>query len=534
MSKLRYALLFVLGLGVAVGVASLQTAPGYMDAEYYYYGGLRIADGEGFTENIIWNFLDDPEGLPHASHTYWMPLPSLVAAAGLKVFRFLGDFNAAQVGFVLVLATIPPLTAALCMVLTKRKDMATLAGILAVFSGFYLPVSTTTESFGLVMLLGGVFFLLVHKGGRFRYLLLGATAGLIHLTRADGILWVIVAGYVLHLDSVSKQTDLKTRIRTWFSREFLLSSVRMAIGYWIIMGFWYIRNVNLYGGLFPPGGSQTMWMLGYDDLFSYPASLLTFDRWWASGLAEIFRVRIHAFGVNLQSGIIVQGVIVLGPLALLGARKIRREKVILTGWRAWLLLFFVMTVVFPFSGVRGGFFHSGAAFMPLIWALVPVGLEILVEWTVKIFKKWKTERIGPFLRGLSVVVVGLISFAVVISKIIGTDESKQPLWTLKARTYQNLEGRIQSLGAHSEDIVLVNNPPGFIVATGRAAIVVPNGGQETLMEVVQRYEPKYVLLEPDHPQGLNSLYDDPGNLPGLIYLETFESTHIFIVEGGKP
>ena len=60
MSKLRYALLFVLGLGVAVGVASLQTSPGYMDAEYYYYGGLRIANGEGFTENISWNFLDEP------------------------------------------------------------------------------------------------------------------------------------------------------------------------------------------------------------------------------------------------------------------------------------------------------------------------------------------------------------------------------------------------------------------------------------------------------------------------------------------
>ena len=536
MSKLRYALLFVLGLSVAVGVASLQTAPGYMDAEYYYYGGLRIANGEGFTENVLWNYLDDPEGLPHPSHTYWMPLTSIVAAIGLKVFRFLGDFNAAQVGFVLILATIPPLTAGLCMALTKRKDMAALAGILAVFSGFYLPISTTTESFGPVMLLGGVFFLLVHKGGKYRYLLLGVVAGLMHLTRADGILWVLVAGFVLHKnsESESKQTGLKARIRTWFSREFLISAFSIAIGYWVVMGFWYIRNVKLYGGLFPPGGSQTLWMLGYDDLFSYPASLLSFGRWWASGLGEIIRVRFHALGVNLQSGFIVQGVIMLGPLALLGVWKYRRKKAIKVGWTAWLLLLFMMTVVFPESGTRGGFFHSGAAFMPLIWALVPVGLEVLVGLSLKIFKKWKAERIGPFLRVLSVGVAVLISLSAVNSKIIGPDESEQPLWTLIARKYQSLEDRIQFLGANSEDIVLVNNPPGYAVVSGRPAIVIPNGGTETLMEVVRRYKPRYVLLEPDHPKGLTALYNDPGNLPGLIYLETFESTHIFIVEGGTP
>ena len=46
-----------------------------MDAEYYYAGGIRLAEGDGFTENFLWNYLDNPVGLPHPAFTYWMPFP---------------------------------------------------------------------------------------------------------------------------------------------------------------------------------------------------------------------------------------------------------------------------------------------------------------------------------------------------------------------------------------------------------------------------------------------------------------------------
>ena len=81
----RWYLFFLAALGLAVYllVAVFQHTPGYMDAEYYYAGGLRLAGGDGFTEPFIWNYLDNPPGLPHPSHTYWMPLASLVAYLGI-------------------------------------------------------------------------------------------------------------------------------------------------------------------------------------------------------------------------------------------------------------------------------------------------------------------------------------------------------------------------------------------------------------------------------------------------------------------
>src|ERR1044071_5600910 len=68
----HYAILFGIGLIVPFTVSRFQSLPGYMDADYYFSGGVQLAEGHGFTEPYLWNYLDDPVSLPHPSHTYWM------------------------------------------------------------------------------------------------------------------------------------------------------------------------------------------------------------------------------------------------------------------------------------------------------------------------------------------------------------------------------------------------------------------------------------------------------------------------------
>jgi len=81
----NFLFLFLFALLISGLVAFFQTSPGYMDADYYYAGGVRLAEGQGFTEEILWNYLDNPDGLPHPSHAYWMPLASLAAALGMII-----------------------------------------------------------------------------------------------------------------------------------------------------------------------------------------------------------------------------------------------------------------------------------------------------------------------------------------------------------------------------------------------------------------------------------------------------------------
>jgi len=60
----------MLGLVDVTSLASHQPSPGYMDADYYYAGGLQMVNGHGFFEPYLWYYLDDPARLPHPSQAY--------------------------------------------------------------------------------------------------------------------------------------------------------------------------------------------------------------------------------------------------------------------------------------------------------------------------------------------------------------------------------------------------------------------------------------------------------------------------------
>ena len=95
-------LLLALAVLVYFVVSLFVASPGYMDADYYFVTARQLAAGKGFSEPFIWNYLDNPSGLPHPSHTYWMPLTSLVAAGAMALFG--DDFRAAQ--FPMIVSTV--------------------------------------------------------------------------------------------------------------------------------------------------------------------------------------------------------------------------------------------------------------------------------------------------------------------------------------------------------------------------------------------------------------------------------------------
>lgn len=512
MTKKRYLLLFALGLAVAVLVAAFQTAPGYMDADYYFVGGQRLAAGEGLSEMLLWNYLDDPAGLPHPSHTYWMPLTSLAAAAGMRLLPFLPPFEAAQVVFILLTALVPPLTAALAYALLQDTRQSTLAGLLAALPGFYAAFYPTTDSFVLVTLLGGLFFWQAIKLHNWRHFLaLGLLAGLLHLARADGLLWLAVVAAAVYLQRKAVKP---------------LAAISAAlVGYLLVMGPWYGRNLVEFGSLMPPGGSASLWLLDYDELFSYPASSLTLNRWLEAGLGQLLADRAQALGLNLLSALAVQGVVFLGLLALLGAWQLRRQLSIRLGWLAWGLTLVVMTLVFPFSGSRGGFFHSGAAFMPLVWTLAPLGLHSAINWLAT-KRGWQT---GQAWRVFS---AGLVGLALLVSAFTAVARLSAP-WDASARQYRALEGHLQSLGAAPDEIVMVNNPPTYFAISQRPAIVIPYGELDSVLQAGQRYHAGYLLLD-ENNRTLADLYRQPGDMPGLTYLNTFQGFQIYQFDENDP
>ena len=135
MKKTDYLILAVLQLGIILFVAQYQTIPGNIDADYYFMGGARLAQGHGFTENYIWNYFNDPVSLPQPSHSYWMPLASILTALGMWVTGN-QTFASGRLAFIVLAVLITPLTAALAYRITSRRDLAIVSGLLSLFSGF--------------------------------------------------------------------------------------------------------------------------------------------------------------------------------------------------------------------------------------------------------------------------------------------------------------------------------------------------------------------------------------------------------------
>ncbi len=530
--------LFLFGLITVSGVALFQSTPGYMDAEYYYTGGLRIATGKGFTEPFLWNYLDDPQGLPHPSHAYWMPLASLLVALGMKLSGAV-VFNTGRLGFLLIAGCIPPISASLSLVISKRRDFALLAGILAGIPSFYLSYLGTTDTFGIYMLLGGLWFVILHtfasgdgssvqikQNGRFA-LGLGLISGLLHLARADGILWLFIGLLAVgNWRELTQALNGKTQfhISSYISNT-LRNCVLLLCGYLLIMGPWMVRNAMTFGTLLAPGGARALWLANYDELYSYPASLLTPAHWWASGIYNLVQSRLWAVGQNLQSTLAVQGEIFLLPLILIGLWQYRKNLIVRYGLLVWGLTFVVMSFVFPFPGPRGGFFHSGAALQPLFWAVAPAGLDTFINWGVRV-RGWNYSQANAFFRSGVVGLALMLAILVVRGRVVGGSPAT-PVWNSSAADYTRLENVLHNLGVEDGALVLVNNPPGYYLASGRPAVPIPNGDVDTLLAAAEKYGARYLLLEANHPKDLSDLYQYPSDRPRLDWLGDYEGTQIF-------
>jgi hypothetical protein len=486
-----------IGLLVAVFAAWWVRSPGYMDADYYFANAGQIIHGRGLEEPFLWNYLDDPTGLPHPSFAYWMPLASLMSAASMAIAG--AGFRSAQAPYVLATIAVPVLTAVIASRLTSDNKSIAQAAALAIFPGFFLPFFVTTDSFSIYLLIGaGAMTLMAasaQSGRRVGWLAAGILVGLAHLTRADGVL-LLLLGLL-----AARPNERK------------IASISLLVGgYLAVMLPWWARNWYAVGSPFPLGLNRTLWLVQYDDLFSFPASILTPARWWGSGLSAILTTRLESLAANLQTLLAVNGLVFLGPFMLIGALEKRTDALVRLNAVYLLLLLGVMSLVFPFAGSRGGFFHSSTALMPILWSLAPVGIRRAVEWAAE-KRGWAVDRARSLFGWSAPALAGVLTLGLFWTRVVGTAPSS-PAWGGSASAYTEVSQVLSSLDP-DRSVVAANNPPGMFLASGVPSVMIPNGPPETLRAVVEQFGVRWVVLDANRPDGLASLYLDPESLPWL-------------------
>jgi len=518
----HYTVLALLGFAVPYLIAQYETLPGYMDADYYFAGGIQLATGKGFNEPFIWNYLSDPHGLPTPSHAYWMPLASIVSAVGMWLASQT-TYAAGRFPFILLSACVPFLTATLAFDLSQKRTVAMAAGLLAIFSHYYAPSMPVPDNYAIYMLCGGAFLLLAPRNQKWIPFALGLIAGLMTLARSDGLLWFGLAGLTI----LWKGNNERRTFGQWLSAV-IPGGLLVVLGYLVVMGPWHYRNWTLFDTFLTPGGGRLLWLQDYRETFIYPAERLTRERFLQTGWEVAIQNRLDALTSNLNTAVFAQAGLFQLPFILFGLWQIRhdlRVKISVTGW---LLLFLIMSAIFPFAGVRGSFYHGGAAFQPLWWAVAPLGVEAVLDWARQ-HGRFTDQYAPTVFHGLLILLTLAFTAYLVNVRVVSSG------WAQDDVIYASVEKKFQENGISPTDVVIVRNPPGYYVRTGRSAVLLPYGDESDLLAVADQFSASYLVLEKTRSLGdLQALYDDPTGNPAFTYLDTVDEARLYRIVDSPP
>jgi Dolichyl-phosphate-mannose-protein mannosyltransferase len=518
--------LLALSLAIRMLVACLLRQPGYADAYYYAVGARQLHAGLGFDEPFIWNYLEPPSGVPHPGYLYWMPLASILGWLGMALF---GDsFRAIQAPFVLLSALLPLLAYGVTWDLTRKRQHAMLAGLLAVFPGFYTHFLVLPDNVTPFALAGGLSLWAAGRGLRDRrplwFGLASLAAGLAHLSRADGLLLELVVlfsaaglSWPITLSSPTARTESRIDPLKGVSvhRKSKILAVALALaGYLAVTAPWFIRNWQLIGAPLSGAGTATLFLTSYDDVFAYGRPL-TLGSYLAWGWDAILRSKGEALLLNLQRLWVETLLIFLLPFTLLGLWRLRLNRLL---WPFFLyapLLFAAMTLAFTFPGVRGGLFHSGGALLPFLFAAAGPGLEAALHGATRWFRSWQVRRAWPvFSAGLVVLAVLLSVWALWRAGVLVTTGGHG--WNERGAGYGEIGQWLAEEGmADPGTVVMVGDAPGFSWHTGHLSIAVPNEPLDTVLAVADRYGARYLVLDSFRPRTTDALYNGLETHPRL-------------------
>jgi hypothetical protein len=572
-----YLTLFGLAWLFRLLVALLFRQPGYSDAYYYCDIAQSLWQGQGFHENFIWNYLGRP--LPatvfnNPSSTYWLPFTSILIYCGYLLTGGT-SFLAAQIPITLVSASLAPLCYYIALDIfgpQPGKRYGWLMGLLMVFCGVYTPYFSLPDNFAPFALLTSLFLVCTYKALRLLptysksrrqvltlMALAGILAGLSYLTRVDGVFLLLVA--ILSMLSYRYLLKDQTALN-WEAIALMLLTFGMTIAPWL----WH--NLQDSHQLFPGGGIKTLLLREYNDFFSYakPLDLAYYlnqtdpNPTW--GLGPLLLSKLDALWANLT--IVARGCLFfMTPLFVLGLFsrqlppptsadntdniKTPTAQTLLPLKLSWMqpntlwrkpeflpfvlylaILYLSMSLLFTFPSTRGSVFHSSGGLLPFIFALIAVGLDMLVLQLSKITRpsaKAARSRLRVY---TAAIIVGSACTAIFFPFSLLSD------WN---NDYNQLQQIGQWLASHNQNqaILMVPDAPAYYYVTHKPAIVISNDSIPTDLDLASRYGATYLLFQSTRfPDPLAPLYQNH-SYPGLTlvtrfgqndnYTELYQITH---------
>ena len=494
--------ILLLGAGLSTGLALYGEHPSYEDAFYYSLNGLRISEGRGLTDRAITYFYSEPTELPTASHDYWMPLSSFLASAGALLHQ---GYGGTRIPFTILAALTPLLCYVLSGIFLASRRKRLLVSLLALLAGPHNALWTQPSTF-MPFLWCGVASLyfssrMLLRDSLWSVLGAGCFAGLAHLTRVDGFLFLVSSLLVLVRQHTSG--------RGYSLRARLLAALFLNLGgSLLVMAPWFVRQYTTFGTPLSPAGLQPILIKDFMEMYSYttslelPAYLVTYT--WHDLLG-----RLQAACWSLYHLVLMTTYVLLLPFSIAGAREVFRNPSIGFRWQP-VMVYAILLVIFhavvtPLQSWMGSSIHSSIVLWPFLIILAMEGFDRILSWIVLRRPHWDQRRAR--------VVLPLIFVLGCIGKTL-----EHGLVDLRcSREFAQL-GAFRSY-LHEDAVVMAWYPYAVAYHTGCSVIIPPAEGWMTARTVIRRFGVQYLLVMdagPDYWKELLHLQEKRADI-SLVY-----------------
>jgi hypothetical protein len=103
-----------------------------------------------------------------------------------------------------------------------------------------------------------------------------------------------------------------------------------------------------------------------------------------------------------------------------------------------------------------------------------------------------------------VVSVGILSAVLFAEKLSKGTESGIP-WNETQAAFNAIEQGIMIRADDLVGVIMVNDPPGFTLATGRSSVMIPSGNPEALIDASIHYDVRFLAVNGERTEVLNDL-----------------------------
>jgi 4-amino-4-deoxy-L-arabinose transferase-like glycosyltransferase len=459
----------------------------YTDPAYYGMVATQLATGHGFTAPALWSFLEvggrlpaDPV-LPVPSNGHWMPLTSIVAAAGMALLG--PELRAGQLPIIALGVALVPFTYLVAVDLYQSRRVAVISAVLAIFAGPLLVMYPTIDNFAVFGAAGAAAIWAAIRATRPGHattwlLVSGAAAGLATIARVDGLLlamapitaWLVDRGWGPWTDGGARRLGPGALV--------LAGLIGIAV-----MAPWLGRNLATFGAPFPSAGGHTLWITSYNQQFSISSdpTLASYLEW---GWANIIGSKLATWWEITWRTVVLLGGI-FGFLFFAGLWRDRRRGDLAPFTVYWLVMFFVMGAVFTFHAPHGAYYHSAPAWLPFA---LPMAVAATGPVLTSIGRWWAFLKRPPTHRFVEVAAL----MGAILLSVIGSAQL-YALWAYSHGREELAAAYLTEAGLNG-DTIMYGDPTSLWHLTRNPGVAAPFDPYPVIEEVARAYHVRWVVV----------------------------------------